>query len=606
MIIIFCSLFSFSKNGKDSDQDNLGCSSVELRENDASPTDSTISDRQKSTASADTNSEVQPTTTSQNESSYANPKTSSSAPDKPLVQSVFLNRFAKTTKAQAEKITMAIAYLIAVACLSYSFVENIGFRRLMSVLAPNYHVPSRKVFSDHRIPKLYQATKEKITEELRNIEFFGLTTDGWTSSNSHKFIAVTISFINESWQLVCRTLACRDLNISNTGENIKCLIESVVEEYNVKNPQITAAVSDRGANCVLAVQLAGFEHVPCFAHAINTKMEEMLALNFIAPTLAKIKHIYAMLSRSSNAKRFLESCQKSLNLPCVKMQSSCPTRWWSETGQFKFVIANEMALYKFMTTYPDMDQANLITHDDISRIKAILLVMEPMEKYVTTLGSETVTTASIVVPLIHKLDTIFNKFKFHDPVACFEIRKFFRGVPKFFEKLFLEEKSLLELATYLDPRFKDGRRLDLEVILRQEIDGLRLSDQSEKPTTNDGGLKAASKKKKSALEELFEENEYEGNVPDVTTHELDLYHSQLKIPITEDPLLWWKNRATLFPFLSRLAKKYLCVPATSVLSERVFSRGGKVITKETSRITDQHAEELIYLHMNKEIVPLNV
>lgn len=253
-----------------------------------------------------------------------------------------------------------------------------------------------------------------------------------------------------------------------------------------------------------------------------------------------------------------------------------------------------------------MDQDWLLTHDDISRVEAILLVMEPMEKYVTTLGSETVATASIVVPLIRKLDVIFNKFKFHDPVASFEVKNFFRECPKFFEELYVEEKSLMELATYLDQRFKGDRRLDLEAILKREINELRANHLDEK--SDHSVEKVTSTKKKSALEELFEDNDNddEVNTVDVATHEIDLYYSQIKIPITEDPLTWWKNRANVFPYLSRLAKKYLCVPATSVLSERIFSRGGKVITKETSRITDQHAEELIFLHMNKNIVPKSV
>mgnify|MGYP006950130572 CR=1 FL=1 len=116
------------------------------------------------------------------------------------------------------------------------------------------------------------------------------------------------------------------------------------------------------------------------------------------------------------------------------MPSSWATRWWSETNQLKFVVSNEMFLYKFMTTYQDMDKVNFLTHNDISRIKAILLVMEPMEKFVT-LGSETVARASIVVPLIHKLDVIFNKFTFNDPVASFEIKKIFTACLKFYKNL---------------------------------------------------------------------------------------------------------------------------------------------------------------------------
>lgn len=359
-----------------------------------------------------------------------------------LTQTRLTGRFLKMTKIQSDRITMAIAYLIAVSCLAYSIVENIGFRYLLNVLAPNYTVPSRKTFSDDRVPRLYAAVKKRIEQDLKKIQFFGMTTDGWTASNSNKFIGVTVSYIDDNWKLICRTLACRDLNISNSGKNIQALINKT---------QITAATSDRGPNAVHAIDLSGFDHVPCFAHAVNTKMEEMLANNFIAPTLSKIKAIYNTMSNSKNAKNYLASCQKFLNLPSLKMPSSCKTRWWSETDQLKFTIANEMALYKFVTTYPNMDQSLLITNDDINRIKAILLVMEPMEKYVTTLGSETIVSASLIAPLILKLGSIFNKFEFSDAVASFEIRKFFRGIPTFFHKLYIEEKSHLEISTYLDP-----------------------------------------------------------------------------------------------------------------------------------------------------------
>lgn len=535
-----------------------------------------------------------------------------------MKQPTLSNRFQKLSKLDCDRITDAISYFIAVGTEPYLIVLNKGFRHLLSVTSPNYKIPSPKVFSEKKIPALNAATKQIIKSKVSDIDYFGLTTDGWTAPNGHKFISLTCSYIEDEWKLECHTLACRELNISNTGKNIKELIWEILAEYKMENKDFTSITTDRGPNGLLAVDLMDINSIPCFAHAVNTKMEEMLALNFIAPTLTKVKGIYAKLSFSSLAKKFLTVCQADLHLPQNKMPSTCKHRWWSEIEQFKFVVANEMALYKFVTKYPNTDQGLLITADDINRMKAVLLVMEPMQKYVTTLGSETIVTASIIPPLIKKLDQIFAKFKYHDAIASFEIRKFFREMPKFFNTLYINNKSHVEMATYLDPRFKGERRQDLDIILEMDMNDVIANKKTKAPgeatsTTsqrsclpqNDNSIR--KEKRKTALEELFEEDEVlnEANVNDIVKAEIDLYHSQLKINMDESPLEWWKGRSVMLPNVSIVAKKYLCQSATAVLSERIFSQGGRVMPKDRYRLTDEHCEQLIFLNMNDDIVPKN-
>jgi len=46
-----------------------------------------------------------------------------------------------------------------------------------------------------------------------------------------------------------------------------------------------------------------------------------------------------------------------------------------------------------------------------------------------------------------------------------------------------------------------------------------------------------------------------------------------------DPLQWWATNKRTFPHLAKMARCYLAVTATSVPSERAFSRGGSIVTK---------------------------
>lgn len=50
------------------------------------------------------------------------------------------------------------------------------------------------------------------------------------------------------------------------------------------------------------------------------------------------------------------------------------------------------------------------------------------------------------------------------------------------------------------------------------------------------------------------------------------------------------------------AKKAMTVQATSVASERIFSKGGCVLTDHRVSLTNEHASQLIFLTMNKDYV----
>lgn len=63
-----------------------------------------------------------------------------------------------------------------------------------------------------------------------------------------------------------------------------------------------------------------------------------------------------------------------------------------------------------------------------------------------------------------------------------------------------------------------------------------------------------------------------------------------------NPLEWWERKQSNFPLHAKLARRYLCVPATSAPSERVFSLAGLTIAKERASLNPEIADALIFLH----------
>ena len=67
----------------------------------------------------------------------------------------------------------------------------------------------------------------------------------------------------------------------------------------------------------------------------------------------------------------------------------------------------------------------------------------------------------------------------------------------------------------------------------------------------------------------------ESQPSEIASSEVDrymyMYHTEALLPLAcKNPLTWWKMRAMQYVHLSELAKKILCIPATSAPSERVF------------------------------------
>ena len=86
---------------------------------------------------------------------------------------------------------------------------------------------------------------------------------------------------------------------------------------------------------------------------------------------------------------------------------------------------------------------------------------------------------------------------------------------------------------------------------------------------------------------------FEVTAEEIADKEIGLWKLRtVPLPKTDDPLMEWKlcGDKNVCPFLGRLARRVLAVPATSASPERLFSTAGNEMTKKRCRLTCDNLE----------------
>lgn len=82
--------------------------------------------------------------------------------------------------------------------------------------------------------------------------------------------------------------------------------------------------------------------------------------------------------------------------------------------------------------------------------------------------------------------------------------------------------------------------------------------------------------------------------------EVDKFLAEPLLKRTLNPLEWWNQRRGVYPRLYKLVLKRLCIPATSVPCERIFSKAGNTLTEKRNRLTSKNLSMIMFLNHNLE------
>ena len=226
--------------------------------------------------------------------------------------------------------------------------------------------------------------------------------------------------------------------------------------------------------------------------------------------------------------------------------------------------------------------------------------MEPFNNVTILLQAEKVPTIHLVLLHMHVLKEKLMKLRNEE--TNHEIRFILTNCLDNVFDAYCCPHKIHKISAFLWPKYKQMRYLneqqrkevhDLikkELIKMTEVTHAEHSDDSPsgsadmKPSVDDDILL------KYADVHLTEEHKPESQI----TVQMKMY--QIVCYPENNILHWWKHHADEFPLLAKLARKVLCIPATSTANEKLFSSANRVLDKRKASLEGENVDAILFLH----------
>ncbi|KAF1756592.1 hypothetical protein GCK72_013045 [Caenorhabditis remanei] len=229
-------------------------------------------------------------------------------------------------------------------------------------------------------------------------------------------------------------------------------------------------------------------------------------------------------------------------------------------------------------------------------------VLKPLAETTKAVQSRFEATASVVIPSLKLLEFKLNRMKREESID--ERRE---CIAKLNSTLALRTQhlhsdSFLRTCTFLDPRFKDSffSFSHKDYIIQKSKTATNTTSEN---TDGCSDVVVCTEESPLTLYQSFlKENSPEPTDPiekDSIAKEIDEY---LQHPPSQetDPYAYWNNAENL-PHLKKMALEFLCVPATSSESERLFSLSGLICSPRRTNLTPERLDQLTFCSQNIKI-----
>ncbi|XP_051784492.1 E3 SUMO-protein ligase ZBED1-like [Erpetoichthys calabaricus] len=470
-----------------------------------------------------------------------------------------------------------------------STVEKDGFRAMINTLDPRYVIPSRKYFSQTAIPDLYREHRGKLQAEVATVPDYSTTADVWSSRTMEPYLSLTIHFINDDWLLKSYCLQTSYFPNDHTGELLAAGLLEALNSWGLAEQRQVAITMDK----------------------TGVKDER------IQRAVGVCKKIVSAFSYSWKKRRDLGIAQDELGLPKHMLTTETPTRWGTCQKMIQRVLEQERAISQVLKAERKLRHL-VLSWQDVDVLEAVNKVLSPLQDFTDALSREHYVSVSYLKPVLHLFNTSILAEEENDTQLTEDVKK---NILAYLNEKYSDPAldDLMDVTSLLDPRFRTTyiKNEKVEHIISRAEEKIKLLKDQHEASTGMSALSTASgaaaepvpppeEKRKKSFSSFFKKQRM-GSMGSSSVRlsdeesikmELRTYLQTTEVDSDADPLEWWKCHQANFPRVAKLARRYLCIPATSSPSERAYSTGGNIVTCHRAVLKPDAVDRLVFLAQN--------
>lgn len=339
----------------------------------------------------------------------------------------------------------------------------------------------------------------------------------------------------------------------------------------------------------------------------------------ISKTLAAARCLVEHFKRSELASSKLKTKQKQMGTKEHTLIQDVSTRWNSTYYMVTRLVEQRWPLTATLSD-PSVTQRGKqyldLKPDQWTLLEDLAKALEPFEGATVYISGESYATVSALPPLVRALMKSTKTSYDTAAVQAFQEAALEETTTRWSREVAVTDvnPSKQIVAAALDPRFRKLKFLQTteeRLSVQSKVQALALlSDEGSTLTNqctsdNEAATATAStegnpNRSVSAFDALLGCDSTDSDDPndeqDVRgqqiSNEVQMYFREQPISKKENALSWWKLNEAKYPVLASVAKSYLCIPATSTASERLFSSAGNIASKKRASLTPDHVNML--------------